>query len=123
MSNKEIIYLGPAGTFAYEVAKKRYGYNGHRLVSEENIGELCRYVARKESSRSPFTPVSSRCAPGTPVRRALIETAISALKQQSHVGRNDSTRSAGIVAPVANEQLVSRIQSTIRPSGATAPMR
>jgi chorismate mutase/prephenate dehydratase len=51
MSNRETVYLGPAGTFAYEVAKKRYGHNGCRLVSKENIEGVCKYVARRKSSR------------------------------------------------------------------------
>lgn len=77
MSNKEIIYLGPAGTFAYEVAKKRYGYNGHRLVSEENIGELCRYVARKESSRGVVPIENSSGGHIYPVVDALLDDALN----------------------------------------------
>ena len=54
-----------------------------------------------------------------------VETAISALKQQSHVGRNDSVGAAGgIIAFLSRtNSLYAEFKSTMRPSGASAPMR
>jgi len=76
MSASEIVYLGPAGTFAYEVAKKRYGHNGYRLVSEENVGEVCKYVARKESSRGIVPIENSSGGYIHPVVDALLDDAL-----------------------------------------------
>lgn len=76
MSSREIVYLGPAGTFAYEVAKKRYGRNSHRLVSEENIEEVCRYVSRNESSRGIVPIENSSGGHIYPVVDALLDDAL-----------------------------------------------
>lgn len=61
MPNCEIAYLGPKGTFAYEIARKRYGREGHRLVSQESITKVCSYVA-KRPSRMGIVPIDNSSA-------------------------------------------------------------
>lgn len=51
MSACEIVYLGPPGTFTFEVARKRFGRSGHKFVSEETVGGVCRHVAAKRASK------------------------------------------------------------------------
>jgi len=47
----EIVYLGPPGTFAWEVAKKRYGGHGNEFVGEETVAAVCRRVSKKRNSK------------------------------------------------------------------------
>lgn len=51
MSSTEVVYLGPPGTFAHEVAKKRYGRSSCDLVSRESVAEVCERVSRKSSAK------------------------------------------------------------------------
>jgi len=58
MSASEIVYLGPAGTFSNEIARKRYAYNGRTFVSRDSVSEVCTYVAAK-SSRKGIIPIDN----------------------------------------------------------------
>jgi chorismate mutase / prephenate dehydratase len=58
MSVSEIIYLGPMGTFSYEVATKRFGQRGHKFISRDSVGEVCKYVAAKPS-RKGIVPIDN----------------------------------------------------------------
>ena len=58
MSASEIIYLGPLGTFSYEIAKKRFGQNRHKFISRESVGEVCKCVAAR-SSRKGIVPIDN----------------------------------------------------------------
>lgn len=52
----EIVYLGPEGTYSHEVARKRYGYDGHTLKGMLPLRELCKYVSLR-SSRKGVVPI------------------------------------------------------------------
>ncbi|MBN2301671.1 MAG: ACT domain-containing protein [Lentisphaerae bacterium] len=58
MSKLEIAYLGPKGTFAYELARKRYGHVEHTMVSQETINDVFAYVT-KRSSRIGVVPIDN----------------------------------------------------------------
>lgn len=58
MSVSEIVYLGPPGTYAHEVARKRYGRNGYKLIDRETVSEVCKRVA-SSSSRKGIIPIEN----------------------------------------------------------------
>ncbi|MFO7870424.1 MAG: prephenate dehydratase domain-containing protein [Kiritimatiellia bacterium] len=58
MASCEIVYLGPTGTFSYEIARKRFGRARCKLVSRETIEEVCWQVAAKPS-RKGILPIEN----------------------------------------------------------------
>ncbi|MDO9542251.1 MAG: prephenate dehydratase domain-containing protein [Kiritimatiellia bacterium] len=58
MSTSEIMYLGPEGTYAHEVAQKRYHDTG-RLLGCESIHEICQKVGTTSISRGVVPIVNS----------------------------------------------------------------
>ena len=46
-SMREIVYLGPEGTYSHEVARKRFRGEDVRFVPRETVRDICRYVARR----------------------------------------------------------------------------
>jgi len=59
MSISEVIYLGPSGTYAYEVALKRFSGIVKRFRACESIREICQDVAASRSSRGIVPIVNS----------------------------------------------------------------
>lgn len=46
---REVVYLGPEGTYSHEVARKRFRGEEVRFVPRETVREMCAYVARRRS--------------------------------------------------------------------------
>lgn len=54
----EIVYLGPEGTFTHEIARKRYGRDGYKLVGRSTVSDVCACVAAN-SSRKGIVPIDN----------------------------------------------------------------
>ena len=57
MSEREVVYLGPQGTYAHEVARKRFARD-RKLVPCDSIGAVCQRVASNRS-RMGVVPVEN----------------------------------------------------------------
>lgn len=58
MARSEIVYLGPEGTYAHEVARKRY-LDGRKLRGCESIQEICREVSETPALKGVVPIVNS----------------------------------------------------------------
>jgi len=58
MPASEIVYLGPPGTFAHKIARKRYRAGGHKFISRETVRAVCEYVAAN-SRRVGVIPIDN----------------------------------------------------------------
>jgi len=59
MRVSEIVYLGPEGTYAHEVSKKRFRHAKVKLTGCDTVLDVCRYVARHPKSRGVVPSLNS----------------------------------------------------------------